>query len=599
MKSTYAGTVLSFALLAVACTLDTEGTGTLPADAGQPDGTGGLGGTGGADSGTGGTSGIGGSAGISGSAGVAGSGNASGASGSPPDGGEDVQEAGPEAGDAAVTCDENPCGDHATCVDVEGGVQCTCLDGYEPDLSGALCVDVDECSRNIDDCDDSASCVNEPGTFSCACSQGLVLDAKACRLPMSCAELARTTPGLLDGQYTIDPDGDGPSGHEFVFCDMTSDRGVGYTMAHFEDPGLLDHQDAYRELCAAHGLELIVPRSRAHARAIVAWLGKPPNLVGVYPKKNGDKGLENFVGRCQGAECSFYMSDTNNCDCEGGEPSGNNNVAHGLKRIDDSASCGFWGRWDDNQATVSIPGWVVCSTNDAGPVQPQESCQAYMQTESVWNQGLHGISGAYPIDPDVDGPRPTMNVTCDQRTQGGGWTLGLVVNSKHVGTYAGFCASDENVADLARRPEDCSLENVPRYGWLDLNDFAYVSLRLAVYDNGVETFSSEPIPRSRLRIAFGLNGYFLYEDATGISWCAGEKAFTDDGVGQVNTPPGAPADCKGHTELGSGWDFSKSMTANQGITLCGSDGAGWTSANDAGKTYAEGTKGAAQAIWVQ
>ena len=421
-SSLFEATTLLGGLLLAACTLDREGTLSSAAE-------GGAGGTGGT-SGSAGAGNQGGTAGNAGSSpgGMAGAGPDASvedgatdvdAADAPTDVPSDVTEAG-EA-DAALTCADDPCGPNTKCDDSSGTVICTCLHGYESDPSGEGCVDIDECATAAHDCVDGATCENEPGSYSCTCNPGLIGDGTtSCRVPVSCAELAAEVPGQVDGTFTIDPDGaGGPIAPVSVFCDMTSDQGVGYTMVRFDDAGLEDHQDSYHKFCADHGMEVIVPRTRAHAKAIVAWLGAPPNLVGVYPRGEDEVGLNGFVGRCGGADCSFYMSDTRWCDCVNNEPNGNNDPQFGLIRSDDSQQCGFWGRWDDNDEHVELEGWVVCSTNDAGPMQPRPTCQAYMVTESVWNQASQGISGAYPLDPDGTGPRPTTYTWCDHRTDDG------------------------------------------------------------------------------------------------------------------------------------------------------------------------------------
>ena len=56
---------------------------------------------------------------------------------------------------------------------------------------------------------------------------------------------------------------------------------------------------------------------------------------------------------------------------------------------------------------------------------------------------------------------------------------------------------------------------------------------------------------------------------------------------------------KGHTNLGSGWDFSDSHSANAGLTLCGSDGSNFLAATWGGTWISYGTAGGAQAIWVR
>jgi len=73
---------------------------------------------------------------------------------------------------------------------------------------------------------------------------------------------------------------------------------------------------------------------------------------------------------------------------------------------------------------------VICSTNDAGPAVAQ-TCNGYMNENSVWNVGPFGITGSYPIDPDGAGAISTFDAWCDQLYQGGGWTM--IESSNGVG----------------------------------------------------------------------------------------------------------------------------------------------------------------------
>ncbi|MFU8807347.1 MAG: fibrinogen-like YCDxxxxGGGW domain-containing protein, partial [Bradymonadaceae bacterium] len=140
----------------------------------------------------------------------------------------------------------------------------------------------------------------------------------------SCATLLAAHPETVDGRYTIAP----MEGVEVeVYCDMQTDGGVGYTMKRIDDAEhLLAHQGAYREACAALGMEVIVPRTRAHALSIYSFnQDRTPNLVNVFPRHDGAVGLGEWEGRCQGQPCSFYLSETDNSNCTRTfEPNGNN-----------------------------------------------------------------------------------------------------------------------------------------------------------------------------------------------------------------------------------------------------------------------------------
>jgi hypothetical protein len=67
----------------------------------------------------------------------------------------------------------------------------------------------------------------------------------------------------------------------------------------------------------------------------------------------------------------------------------------------------------------------------------------------------------------------------------------------------------------------------------------------------------------------------------------------------VDNPPDAPADCRGHGSLGSGWDFSEYTGVNLGLTLCGGDGSAIMTAAPGGGWIYYGGSGAAQALWVR
>ncbi len=122
---------------------------------------------------------------------------------------------------------------------------------------------------------------------------------------------------------------------------------------------------------------------------------------------------------------------------------------------------------------------------------------------------------------------------------------------------------------------------------------------MTAYASGAPSYRSEAIPRSTLRLSFGEPGYLLYGGDSPYYWCGGPDSYASGGEGAVNNPAGAPLDCKGHTGLGGGWDFSQSPSPNLGLTLCGSDGANFLASTWGGGWISYGTPGGAEALWVR
>ena len=79
---------------------------------------------------------------------------------------------------SSSACDRN-----ADCVNVVGGFQCACHDGY--DGNGFVCNDINECEDN-DTCDVNAACTNHNGTFSCVCNNGFTGDGLECEDANEC-----------------------------------------------------------------------------------------------------------------------------------------------------------------------------------------------------------------------------------------------------------------------------------------------------------------------------------------------------------------------------------------------------------------------------
>lgn len=70
------------------------------------------------------------------------------------------------------------CPRHSTCVNIDGGYNCTCNKGllpkYADDWTLKECVDEDECipTRDTKVCDNNANCTNTFGGYFCQCFPG-------------------------------------------------------------------------------------------------------------------------------------------------------------------------------------------------------------------------------------------------------------------------------------------------------------------------------------------------------------------------------------------------------------------------------------------
>ncbi|MSP92343.1 MAG: hypothetical protein EXR79_11150 [Myxococcales bacterium] len=256
------------------------------------------------------------------------------------------------------------CHADAVCTNTPGGNTCACKPGYSGE--GKACADVDECKTSNGGCHFTAICTNTPGANTCACKPGYAGNGKACTsqsAPSCAAVKAAVDPNAQSGKYTIDIDGPiGAKPAVVAYCDMATPGGP-YTWLRYEGTALEGKQEPYAAACAQFGMEVVVPRSQAHANAIRAWNGGAvPNLVNVFPKTNGATGLNNWQGICKGVPCTFWLSSTNNANCEAFEPNGDNSTAYRLYSYATN-KCDY-GQWNDQVNSVLVTGWVICSTND-------------------------------------------------------------------------------------------------------------------------------------------------------------------------------------------------------------------------------------------
>jgi hypothetical protein len=226
-------------------------------------------------------------------------------------------------------------------------------------------------------------------------------------------------------------------------------------------------------------------------------------------------------------------------------------------------------------------------------------CAAGATCKAIFDALAPEQDGLYLIDRDGAGPGMPLEVWCDMTN--GGRTAALIINTVNEGvSLADFGAGDVATELLAIDPalaSDAGASAVQ--AWLDLNAFDYTELWLAAHADGVETYASAAIAGDDLRIDFGEDGYLLW-DPDGYSWCGGDASFTDDGEGQVDKPPGAPDGCKGHINLGSGFDFSESgFDPNLGLTASGPDGAHFMHAEFGQTTVYYPMAGVAYVLWAR
>jgi len=266
------------------------------------------------------------------------------------------------------TCTKATCGDGL----VQAGVEeCDDANLDETDTCTATCKTptcMDAAKNGMEsDVDCGGACKKcELGNACLAntdCGEGLCIDG-ACNIAKSCKQIKEAAPNSKDGNYQIDPDGAGPIKPLMAHCDMDAGS-CGYTWLRQDDPALLGDQTAYAAKCAAVGMEVLVTRTKAHAQAFYDWnLSIQANLLNIFPKNNGAQSINNWQGICQGAPCSFWMTDNANGDvgCTNFEPNGDNNTAYRIYLR--QQGCGIEGNWNDANNAVGVTGHVICSTND-------------------------------------------------------------------------------------------------------------------------------------------------------------------------------------------------------------------------------------------
>nr|XP_040570359.1 fibrillin-3-like isoform X2 [Lepeophtheirus salmonis] len=116
------------------------------------------------------------------------------------------------ASDSCIDVDEcgvneNICGEHGQCVNLNGSFECQCSDGYILYESN-MCQDINECESEQNVCDVNSYCVNLEGSFECRCSKGYILESNVCQDINECEDEFICNHGSIcvnfEGSYRCD-----------------------------------------------------------------------------------------------------------------------------------------------------------------------------------------------------------------------------------------------------------------------------------------------------------------------------------------------------------------------------------------------------------
>lgn len=215
------------------------------------------------------------------------------------------------------------------------------------------------------------------------------------------------------------------------------------------------------------------------------------------------------------------------------------------------------------------------------------SCIGAFYDELNDGDDVFPVSGAKTIDLDnACGSQPPVSVYCQFPAEAV-WTVSPATTG--ILTLAYYASSRPKPGDAFGTPTGTTdadglqfdpLVDVGGSAQLDLNTLWWTRMKWMAYvDYGsgfVVAYESEWIDRDDLLLEFGQRGWFLYGNNAGTTpyyWCMGEELggsgepYSDQLYPDLGpTPPNPPRNCKGHSQLFGGYDFSNSLSVNQGLT---------------------------------
>ncbi len=214
-------------------------------------------------------------------------------------------------------CEGQICSNHGVCVVENSIAKCNCNSGFYDD--GLSCVDINECSENLDNCLDGFSCKNTEGSFDCIeidlCQNVTCVEWKICNPENGSCELK--------------------AGH----CDITNDCEVGKSCD--SNHNCIDLCDSVN--CGTHG-ECLSDESTYLCICDQGYAGDYCDVCDDGYHFENSNCVRDIVDLCQNVTCVDWKT----CNPLNGSCELNNN------RCDSASNCGVNQSCDTNHYCVDI-----------------------------------------------------------------------------------------------------------------------------------------------------------------------------------------------------------------------------------------------------